>query len=311
MRRIAGIIVFVIGLLVFISHVAGLVPGVKWLGIFCLFLGGVMFGLSFIPQPAPGADAPPPLSAADRITKVFYEPDPVFKNLRHYPRWLAGFLVLVLFSLTYQLAVIQRIGPERLAEDRANRIIEGGYLQNAPISPDDFKQAQIAQAISTATLTKISLPIWTAGGTLIFLFILAGLYLLGVIAFGGRMNFWQAVSVAVYSSIPPTIILTVLNLILLYTQSVDDMVPMRAQQQGLARADLGLLFSPSAHPFLYTLAGSIGLFTIYRLWLTANGLKNTATKIKNGSAWAIVLLLWVLGLLLSLVAVMLAPTFVA
>jgi hypothetical protein len=310
MRRIAGIIVFVVGLLVFVSHVAGLVPGVKWLGIFCLFLGGVIFGLSFIPQPEPGADAPAPLSPADRITKVFYEPEPVFKNLRHYPRWIAGFLVLVLFGVTYQLAVMQRIGPERMAEDRANRIIEGGYLQNAPISPDDFKQAQIAQAVSTATFTKITMPFWAAGGTLVFLLILAGLYLLGVIAFGGRMNFWQAVSIAVYSSIPPTVIVTVLNLILLYTQSVDDMVPMRAQQQGLARADLGLLFAPSAHPYLYTLAGAIGLFTIYRLWLTANGLKNTAAKIKNGSAWAIVLLLWMLGLLLSLVAVMLAPTFV-
>ena len=309
MRRIAGIVIFVVGLLLFLSHILGLVPGLKWLGIFTMFAGCVAFGLSFIPRPAPGENAPEPLSPAERITRVFYEPDPVFKNLKHYPRWLAGFLVLVVFGVMFQLAVIQRLGPERLAEDRANRVIEGGFLP-PQVSPDDFRQAQIARAISTATLDKITLPLWAAGGTLVILLIMAGLYLLGVIAFGGRMNFWQALSVTTYSALPPTIVVTILNLILLYTQSIDDIIPMKAQQQGLARADLGLLFSPAAHPYLYTLAGSIGLFTIYRWWLTVSGLKNAAEKIKGGSAWAIVLLIWVLGILLSLVAAMLAPTFV-
>ena len=309
MRRIVGIIVFVVGVLLLMSHLLGLIPGLKWLGIFGMFLGCVVFGLSFIPQPAPGENAPAPLSPADRITMVFYEPDPVFRNLRHYPRWLAGFLVLVLFSVAYQLAVIQRVGPERLAEDNANRVIEGGFLP-PEVSPDDFRQAQIAKAISTATRDKIILPLWTAGGTLLFLLVLTALYLLGVIAFGGRINFWQALSVTIYSWLPPAIISTILNVILLYTQSVDNIIPMRAQQQNLARADLGLLLSPVAHPYLYTLAGALGLFTLYRLWLTATGLKNTAEKIKGGSAWAIVLIVWMVGLLLSLVAVMLAPTFV-
>jgi Yip1 domain len=309
MRRIVGYIVFGTGVLLLLSHILGLIPGMKWLGIFGIFLGGCIFGLSFIPQPAPGENAPAPLSPADRITKVFYEPDPVFKNLRHYPRWLAGFLVIVLFAIIYQFAVIQRIGPERLAEDGANRVIEGGFLP-PEVSPDDFRQAQIAEAISTATRDKFTLPLWAAGGTLVFMLILAALYLVGVLAFGGRINFWQALSVTIYSWLPPAVILAILNLILLYTQSVEDIIPLRAQQQNLARADLGLLFSPAAHPYLYTLAGALGLFTLYRLWLTANGLKNTAEKIKGGSAWAIVLLLWMVGILLSLVAVMLAPTFV-
>src|ERR1043165_5331786 len=126
MRRIVGVIVFVVGLLLLLSHVMHFIPGAKWLGIFGMFLGCVVFGLSFIPQPALEPNAPVPLSPADRITRVFYEPDPVFKNLRHHPRWLAGFLVLVFFGVTYQLTVMQRIGPERLAEDRAGRIAEGG-----------------------------------------------------------------------------------------------------------------------------------------------------------------------------------------
>jgi Yip1 domain len=309
MRRIVGIIVFAVGLLLLLSHILGLIPGIKWLGIFGMFIGAACFGLSFIPQPAPGANAPAPLSPADRVTGVFYEPDPVFKNLKHYPRWLAAFVVLVVFGVGYQFAVMQRVGPERLAEDRANRIIEGGFLP-PQVPPDDFRQAQIAEAISTATFNKLTLPLWATGGTLLFILVVAGLYMVGVLAFGGRINFWQAVSVAAYSAVPPAVIMTVLNLILLYTQSIDDIIPLRAQQQGLARADMSILFSPSLHPFLYTLASFIGLFSIYRLWLTASGLRNTAEKIKSGSAWAIALMLWLLGALLSMVLVMLAPTFV-
>jgi Yip1 domain len=309
MRRIVGIVVFAVGLLLLLSHILGLIPGIKWLGIFGMFIGAACFGLSFIPQPAPGANAPAPLSAADRVTGVFYDPEPVFKNLKHYPRWLAAFVVLVVFGVGYQFAVMQRVGPERLAEDRANRIIEGGFLP-PEVSPDDFRQAQIAEAISTATFNKLTLPLWATGGTLLFLLALAGLYLVGVLAFGGRINFWQALSVTAYSAVPPAVILAILNLILLYTQSIDDIIPLRAQQQGLARADLSILFSPSLHPFLYTLASFIGLFSIYRLWLTASGLKNTAEKIKGGSAWAIALMLWIVGALLSMVLVMLAPTFV-
>jgi Yip1 domain len=309
MRRIVGIIVFAVGLLLLLSHIVGVIPNTKWLGIFGMFVGAACFGLSFIPQPAPAANAPNPLSPADRVTGVFYEPEPVFKNLKHYPRWLAAFLVLVVFGVGYQLAVIQRLGPERIAEDRANRIIEGGFLP-PQVPPDDFRQRQIAEAISTATFNKLTLPLWAAGGTLLFLLVLAGLYMVGVLAFGGRINFWQSLSVAAYSAVPPTVIMIILNLILLYTQSIDDIIPLRAQQQGLARADLSILFSPSLHPFIYTLASFIGLFSIYRLWLTATGLKNTSEKIKGGSGWAIALMLWVIGALLTTVLVMLAPTFV-
>ena len=52
MRRIVGIIVFAVGLLLLLGHIVGVIPDVKWLGIFGMFVGAACFGLSFIPQPA-------------------------------------------------------------------------------------------------------------------------------------------------------------------------------------------------------------------------------------------------------------------
>lgn len=309
--RITGIVILLFGLLLLVGNLRFGVPTSKGLGILGMVLGGAFFGLSFVPNPQPAPNAPPPISTADSLTKIFYEPEPVFKNLKHHPRWLAALLVLALVGAIYQFAVVQRLGPERIADDMATRIIDGGFLQGAPISPDDFRQMQIAQAIKTATVDKIFQPVGAVMGGALFMLIVASLYLLGVLAFGGRMNFWQAVSVAVYSALPPAIILTLLNLILLYTQSVDDIIPLKAQSQNLARADLGLLFSPVSNPGLYTFASFVGLFSLYRLWLAATGLRNAADKIKSGSAWAIVFILWLFGAVVMSLIALFFPTFVA
>ena len=318
MRRIVVIIIFIIGLLLLLSNLLLNVQGVKGLGIFGMFIGAAVFGLSFIPQPAQNADAPAVLSPADRVTRVFYEPDPVFKNLRHHPRWLAGFLVILLFGAVYQIALTQRLGAERFAEDQATREIEGGFVPLDKVSADDYRQAKIRTAIDTATQNEITAPFWIAGFVLIGMLVLAAVYLLCVMAFGGRMNFWQALSVAVYGSLPPMVISTVLSLLLLYLKSSTDIIPLEAQQRGLARADLGLLFKATnpmvntlERPILYTLASAIGLFQLYGWWVTVSGLKNAGEKIKGGSAWAIALLLWIVGMLLTTVLAILAPTFVA
>jgi len=94
-------------------------------------------------------------------------------------------------------------------------------------------------------------------------------------------------------------------------------VPLTSQSHGLARADLGLLFSAAEHPplldhpYLYAIGSTISIFSLYGWWLAVNGLKNTSEKIKGGSAWTIVFLIWLLGIIVTVVLVTLAPAFSA
>jgi hypothetical protein len=318
MRRIAGVLIFAVGLLLLITNLALNVQGIRGLGVLGMFIGAIVFGLSFIPRPDAGLDAPAPFSAADRITRVFYEPEPVFKNLRHHPRWLAAFLVMAFFGITYQVALTQRLGVERFAEDEASREVEGGFVPLDKISADDYKQAKIRAAIAKASITKATLPFNTLGFMFIGMLVLAGVYLLCVLAFGGRMNFWQALSVATYGSLPPVVISMALSLILLYTQSPDGIIPAEAQRHGLARADLGLLFRAThpmtntlQRPVLYSLASAIGLFQLYGWWVTVNGFKHAGEKLSGASAWTIALILWLLGMLLPSVLFLFFPTLAA
>src|SRR4051812_22995920 len=111
MNRIAGIVILALGVLLLIVHFVLKVPDIGvGFGLPTTIVGGTVFGLSFVPQRDPGPDGPPPLSPADRVTRVFYEPEPVFKNLRSHPRWLVAFLVIAVMTTIYSVAFTQRLG---------------------------------------------------------------------------------------------------------------------------------------------------------------------------------------------------------
>jgi hypothetical protein len=206
--------------------------------------------------------------------------------------------------VTYYLAFAQRKLPdgttlaEKTAAETADRVIEAGWNPKDR-SPEEFKREQIEEAKSP--VTRITGVLSYIGWTFLFMLVLAGLYLLLELAFGGRMNFWQSMSVATYGSLPSWVILTVLNLILFYVKAPEDVDPIKNSRGGFARADLGLLFSPANHPTLYVIGSFIGIFTLYGWWVTVSGLHNTATKLSKASAWTIALLLWLLGLIAALI----------
>lgn len=309
MRRIVGIVMFVAGILLFVGGVAKLLPGGRvWVStsILTTFIGAIVFALSFIRLPPPEPDAPPPLSPADRVMGVFYDPGRVFGNLRHHPRWLAGFLVLSLCMVIYTAAFTQRVTPKVIGAAPIDKLIDSGWIQGE-------QAAQIrARAIedAEAPAARITTPLAGVGLTFIILLIEAALFLLFVMMFGGRMNYWQALSVATYAMLPPFVVQYLLSTLLLYLKPVEDINPI-SDQQGLVRADLSLLFSPTEHLYLFVLCGFIGLLSLYRLWLTATGLRQTGVRVSQGSAWTIALLMGGLYLLFLITMAALFPNFVS
>src|SRR2546423_4448194 len=217
-----------------------------------------MTGLGFTPATPSGASKGPPLSTTEQLGGIFYEPARVFRNVRAHPRWLAAFLVVAIASVTYQVAFTQRIGAETIATATMDKVVEGPFI------PQDRKEEIRAQGIEAAKLpgTRISGPINAIVGLFIFMCIFASLYMLGVLISGGRIYFWQALSVAVLAALPPLLLQHIISLIILFIKSPDDIDPIKGQR-GLAHADLGLLFVPAEHPYLYVIGSLIGVFTIY------------------------------------------------
>ncbi|HYY59485.1 MAG TPA: YIP1 family protein [Pyrinomonadaceae bacterium] len=313
MRRLVGIVIFALGLLLLICGVTRILPGVVSTGAFAMLVGLLVFGLSFIGRHEAGEGAPPPLSPAERIAGVFYEPARVFQNLRYHPRWLAAFLVIAVCGISlgvpgilYNVAFTQRLTPEAIATATMDKLIESGWIP--PAKATEMREQAIEMAKSPAA--RVTTPLNQVGMIFIIMLVLAALYLLGVLAFGGRINYWQALSVVTYAALPPAIVQGLLSLLLLYLKSPDEIDPIKGQR-GLARLDLGLLFSPAEHPYLYVAGGMIGVISLYGLWLTATALRNTSERISTTAAWTITLILWAIGLLLALASAAIFPSFVS
>lgn len=306
-RRTYALAALGVGIVLVVLSLLKVVPGgFAGLGAGLAFFGLVLTGLSFVPRPVLAADAPPPLSPFERIAGIFYEPTRVFQNLRAHPRWLTAVVIIALVSFAYTTAFTRRVTPERIAEFTTEKVVESGFVQADKAG--EMKEEQIRAATD---------PVRVWGGvvnqvvaTFCIFALIAGLYLVGVMAFGGRINFWQALAVAVHAALPVTVISRLLSLLLLYLKDPADLHPILGAN-GLVQDNLGALFSPATHPVLYTVGSFFGVLSFYGLWLTATGLKNGGERVSKSAAWSVAIALWVLAMILAAISALLFSGFMA
>jgi hypothetical protein len=301
--------VFVLGLIFVVGGAVKLLSGGLGTGAALCFLGIVIFALSFIRRPLV-ADAERPMSWFEKVTGIFYEPSRVFRNLRVYPYWVGAFLTIWVLTTIYSTAFVQRITPERIVDHTVEKISQMG----PPFAPPP----EAIERIKADQLEALKNPAQRVGGILksavsIFVFsglIPAALILLGVLVFGGRINFWQSLSVVFYSALPVIAIQKILGLVILYLKTPEDLHPILNQETTL-QDNLGILLSPAEHPVLFVMASFIGLTSFYWLWLRAKGIHYAGTRVSKGQGWGVAITMWVLLLLFVVIITALFPGFIS
>lgn len=304
MNRITGIIVAVLGILVAVLGFTNILPNLGSTGILLVLLGGLLFGLSFIPMPE--SIESKPMSFPETLVKMFYAPTEVFQNLRRHPRFLGVVLVMSVMSGIFTVAFFQRLTPERITNHTIEKLAESGWVP-----------ADQLEKVRADTLETNKNPFARTGQLinsfigLVFLVAFLGLiFWLITLAFGGQMNYWQGVAATAYAFFPITIIQKGLSLLILYLKDPTEIHPILGQQT-LVQDSLNFLIAPSDSPVLYTLLSSISLLTIYFLWLLATGLKNTGERVSPTIAWTSTIIFWVVGLLLGVVASLMFGNFMS
>jgi Yip1 domain len=298
---------FVLGLILLVGEIVKLIPMGFGPPIALAVFGIALFGLSFIPLPVV-PDTEPPLPPMQKIAGVFYEPTRVFRNLRVHPHWVAAYLVVVVLTVVYMVAFVQRLTPERIVNHRIEKIGEMGPPFAPP--PDRLEQMRSQQLDEAKSPVKRAGAAATAfAAAFIFGAIVSALYLLGTLAFGGRINFWQALAVYFYASLPVIVIQKVLSLVILYIKDPEDIHPILGADN-LVQDNLGILFTPSVHPVLFVIASWIGILSFYGLWLKAKGLQNGGTRVSSSAGWGVAVTLWLLGLVLVTIVTALFPGFI-
>ncbi len=291
--RPVAIALFVLGLIVAVLGIPklGLLTGGISTGALLALCGIVLFALSFIPLPVI-PDAEPPLPFFTKLIGIFFEPSRVFRNLRAHPHWVGAFAVVVVLSVIYAFAFVQRITPERIVEHMTQKIAEmGPPFAPPPDRIEAMREAQLNQLKNPGE--RVQTVVKSAIGIFILGAFTAALCLLGVVAFGGRINYWQSLSVVFYYWLPITAIQKILGGLILYLKSPEDLHPILNQETAL-QDNLGILMSPAAHPVLFVLLSFIGLTWFYLLWLRAKGLHLGATRVGSSAAWGVSITLYVL-----------------
>ncbi|HXQ69449.1 MAG TPA: YIP1 family protein [Pyrinomonadaceae bacterium] len=301
--------VFVLGLIFIGGGIAKLLAGGIGTGAALCFLGIVLFALSFIRLPSvPNPE--PPMSWFEKVTGIFYEPSRVFRNLRFHPAWLGAFLAIWVLTTIYSTAFVQRITPERIVDHTVEKVAQMG----PPFAPPP----EAIDKMRTDQMDSFKNPVQRVGNVLkslvgIFVFsglIPAALILLGVLVFGGRINFWQALAVVFYSALPVIFVQKILGLVILYLKAPEDLHPVLNAETTL-QDNLGILLSPAEHPVLFVMASFIGLTSFYWLWLRAKGIHFGGTRVSTGQGWGVAITLWLLLLIFVVIITALFPGFIS
>lgn len=297
MNLLAGTIFAVAGLVIAILGFLKVVPGLSQPGIFIILIGGVMIGLSFIKKPDP--EGTERISTPTTLINIFFSPTEAFQNLRRHPRWLVATLVLSLFAAVFSNLFVYRLTAERVANYAIDKTLE------MPIMNDQARrqiEAGRQEAIDQAKnpVIKTVQTVSSFGVNVVKFGVYAAFFLVFVLAMGGKINYWQAFSVAAYASVPPVLIHSVLSSVVLFLKDPVLIHPILGQTQ-LLQDNLGFLFNPAESPALYSFASHISILWFYWIWLVATGLKNAGEKVTGSIAWTIALTLFALLLFFGVV----------
>ena len=220
----------------------------------------------------------PQMSTAETLSSIFFEPSRTFEALRARPRFLvAGLIILIVVCLTVAV-LFMRVDMGQFIRERIER------SPNAAQQTEQQKEIGVKFGkIIAAVGVPLSVPITIAGG--------AALYLLGAMMMGGTLNYRKALSVWTYSSLPPAILTTLIAILVLFLKAPDTVDP-----EHLAITNPGALMGSDASPVLVAALTQFDILRFYGLFLAAVGLRKVG-KLSSGSAWTIVIGLWVLAFL--------------
>jgi len=226
--------------------------------------------------PATGAE----MSTAETLTGIFFEPSRTFEALRARPRFLVAGLIVFILTCLVTAGLYMRVDMAQFIRDRIEQSPRAAQIS------EEQKETQVRVGkIIGMVFIPLSVPVIIAGG--------AALYMLGVLAMGGSISYKKALAVWCYSWLPQSLLGALIALLVLFLKSPDSIVP-----ENLVATNPAALMSPESSKVLIAFLRQFDLLRFFGMFLAALGLRKVA-KISSGQAWAVVLGLWFLGLLLA------------
>jgi len=229
--------------------------------------GGLGYNLAdMTPESAAVASTPPPagMSEISRIAGVFFEPAKTFEDVAQRPAFIVPLVLVILFSLVYTGLYSQHVGWERMIRRQMETNTRAAQL------PPEQRETQIQMGLKIAPIFGYAISL--VGVPLGYL-IAAAVLLAMVKIMSAPTRLSQVYAVLCYAGVTG-IIFIVLAIAVMFLKNPDDF-----DIQNPLAFNLGALLDPnSGSKFVYTLATSMDLFSIWKIVLIAIGLKATGGR---------------------------------
>jgi len=244
-------------------------------------------------EPAEGAQ----ISEVGTLGTIFFEPGRTFEDLKRKPRFIMAAVIIALLVTAYSIGLQYKIGQAGLRSFIAEQIDKSP--RSSGLSAEQKANA-IDLQMKISSYTRFALPIFV----LIFLVIGGLFYWGGAKAFGGNGGFLHALSVFIYSSLPPAVVGTIANFIVMAIKSADD-IDLAVSQRSLVNANPGFLVDGHSSPVLATVLATFDVFAIWGWILAAIGLR-LVFRLSSGSSWAVVIIIALIGVAFRVISALLS-----
>jgi hypothetical protein len=226
-----------------------------------------------------------------RLTGVFFEPGKTFADIAERPRWLVPLLLVIVAGVAFYFLYGQHVGWERFLRHQMET--SARMQQSMERLPADQRDRYIAMQVKFMGIgyyfgTIVMVPLMYLISAAIVLGIASGMMSAGV-------KFKQVFAIVCYAGLPG-ILKHGLAIVVMFLKSPDEFNLVNP-----LAFNPGAFMDPISTPkFLYTVAMSLDLFTIWGILLTAVGLKAAAGKrLSFGGALFAVVLPWAVLVLLG------------
>jgi hypothetical protein len=234
----------------------------------------------------PYAPAPPVETPAkntfQRIAGVLFAPADTFRDIARKPDILVPLIILVITGFICTAILVPRMDFEAMMQEQMAQ--SGRQMSEADMERAGKMGAAFGKVMAWIS-PLLGVAVWA---------IIAGVLLLAHRLFGGEGNFKQAFSTTIYAWIPNAISGIVMTIVAAAKGEVNP-----ATMNTLVKSSPAFLVDMKDNPILFTLLGSLDLFTIWTLILFIIGF-STLSRLSRGKSAAIVISLWLVTVIVKL-----------
>jgi hypothetical protein len=230
------------------------------------------------------------MNFAQRLSGVYFEPKKTFEDINRNNSWMGVFVLICVVSMASVYVLTTRM-------DRETFIRKAQLMSPlAKAIPAERMEQVIQQQLSKPPsfferFSFLFVPI----NLIIAYVILAGIFTLFLILIGVSVRFKKALGVTIWGMAPPSIILTLLAILLMFLK---DPQTIEINPASNVASNLGFLVNDKIHPALSSLLGSLDVFSLWIIALLALGFSAISEKrLSTGKAAGGIIVLWLIYVL--------------